>query len=58
MDTPHDRIDRRIALKGRFLARFGAAVIAAAQPDPATTMRVGSAVLDGRSRTLETLPQD
>jgi hypothetical protein len=46
----------RAELKSRFLARFGAAVIEAAHPALASKMHVRAAVLDWRSRTLESLP--
>lgn len=56
--VPYDDIgaDRaRAELKSRFLADFGAAVIARSAPEIADRMHVRSAVLDWRSRRLESL---
>jgi hypothetical protein len=56
--VPYDEIgmDRaRAELKSRFLARFGAEVIRSAFPDFARRMFVHTAVLDWRSRTLESI---
>jgi hypothetical protein len=58
--VPYDEIgvDRaRAELKSRFLSRFAADVIGAEFPDLAAKMFARTAVLDWRSRALESLPQ-
>lgn len=58
--VPYDEIgvDRaRAELKSRFLSRFAAEVIRAEFPDLAGKMAMRTAVLDWRSRTLETIGQ-
>ncbi len=50
-------VDRaRAELKARFMSRFAAEVISEGFPDLAGKMHVRTAVLDWRSRVLETLP--
>jgi hypothetical protein len=59
--VPYDElgVDRaRAELKSRFLSGFAAAVIRDAHPALADKMAVRTAVLDWRSRLLETLPAD
>jgi hypothetical protein len=56
--VPYDEVgmDRaRAELKSRFLSRFAAAVVRHDYPELATTMFVRTAVLDWRSRQLETI---
>ncbi|MCR4301492.1 MAG: carboxysome shell carbonic anhydrase [Sulfuricaulis sp.] len=59
--VPYDEVgvDRaRAELKSRFLSKFAANVIRAGHPALAAKMQVRTAVLDWRSRTLETITAD